>query len=412
MDNVAIIGAGPYGLSIAAHLADAGVPFRIFGSPMRTWRETMPSGMQLKSEGFASSLSDPRRELPLSRYCADHGIGYADIGTPVALGTFVDYGRAFQQRFAPMLEDSQVMALASAGDGFEITLDDGRTARFRRVVMAVGIAHYARMAPTLASLPAALASHSSARSDYRAFAGRSVAVVGGGASAVDCAVELAAAGARTLLLTRRRALRFHKPPRRRTLAERIRAPFTPIGPSWRSVAFTRAPLLLHAMPAKLRERLTRRFLGPAAGWVTRERFDAGVELRAAADIVAAAERNGRVLLTIDQANERHALEVDHVVAATGYGVDLARLPFLVPALRERVRVAAGAPVLSRDFQTSVPGLYFVGTAAANAFGPLLRFACGAEFTARRLSRHLARAQRRLARTSASGAAPDAPRRPA
>ena len=61
--QLAIVGAGPYGLSIAAHLRERGVNFRIFGTPMRTWREQMPRGMLLKSDGFASNLSDPQPVL-------------------------------------------------------------------------------------------------------------------------------------------------------------------------------------------------------------------------------------------------------------------------------------------------------------------------------------------------------------
>ena len=48
--EVAIIGAGPYGLSLAAHLQGAAIPFRIFGSPMDSWRKLMPKGMLPKSD--------------------------------------------------------------------------------------------------------------------------------------------------------------------------------------------------------------------------------------------------------------------------------------------------------------------------------------------------------------------------
>ena len=70
LSTVAIIGAGPYGLSIAAHLKAAGVAARLFGASMQTWREAMPRGMFLKSEGFASSLSDPGDTFTLGHYCA------------------------------------------------------------------------------------------------------------------------------------------------------------------------------------------------------------------------------------------------------------------------------------------------------------------------------------------------------
>jgi cation diffusion facilitator CzcD-associated flavoprotein CzcO len=87
--DVAIVGAGPYGLSVAAHLRGAGVSYRQFGLPMHLWRDAMPRGMFLKSQGFASNLSDPERSHTLEAFCAKTGRPYASYGLPVALDTFV-----------------------------------------------------------------------------------------------------------------------------------------------------------------------------------------------------------------------------------------------------------------------------------------------------------------------------------
>src|SRR5207248_11535645 len=51
-----VIGAGPYGLSVAAHLRAAGIPTLTLGTPMAFWR-SMPAGMFLRSAPSASSLS-------------------------------------------------------------------------------------------------------------------------------------------------------------------------------------------------------------------------------------------------------------------------------------------------------------------------------------------------------------------
>jgi len=56
--NVAIIGAGPYGLSLAAHLKILAVEHQVFGTPMSFWRDSTPPGMELKSEGSACDLFD------------------------------------------------------------------------------------------------------------------------------------------------------------------------------------------------------------------------------------------------------------------------------------------------------------------------------------------------------------------
>jgi hypothetical protein len=84
------------------------------------------------------------------------------------------------------------------------------------------------------------------------------------------------------------------------------------------------------------------------------------------------------------------LEADHVIAATGYKLDLHKLGFLEPQLASQLRSVDGAPVLKSNFESSIPGLYFIGAMGAPSFGPVLRFAFGAGFTSRRLSQVLAR----------------------
>src|ERR1700719_1501399 len=98
MLNVAVIGAGPYGLSVAAHLRYHNVSFRIFGRLMDSWRAHMPKGMMLKSDGFASNIYDPGGSFTLRHFCAERGIEYSDTGIPVRLETFTTYGMAFKDR--------------------------------------------------------------------------------------------------------------------------------------------------------------------------------------------------------------------------------------------------------------------------------------------------------------------------
>ena len=362
---------------------------------MQTWRTRMPKGMRLKSEGFASTLYDPRGEYRLSHYCRDHALPYADIGLPVDLDVFARYGLAFQKKYVPTLEDRQVVGVAADGKarggakhGFTVTLDDGQEARFRQVICAVGITHYAHVAAELTDLPGELLSHSSIHPDLARFAGKTVLVVGGGASAADCAALLSEAGADTHIVTRHASLRFHAPPRPRSRMDRVRRPFSTIGPGWRSVMCTQAPLVFHSMPEGFRLDVTRRHLGPAPCWFVRDSIERGVKVHTRVSVVNAREKAGRAVLELAGAEGGRTLEGDHVIAATGYRVDLGRLGFLPPALREDIRMVQRTPVLSRSFEASVPGMYFVGASSANAFGPLVRFACGAEFTARRLVRRI------------------------
>jgi thioredoxin reductase len=388
--DVAIIGAGPYGLSLAAHLAAKGVSFRIFGTPMQTWRTAMLAGSHLKSEGFATALYEPTRRFTLKAYCARHGLPYADIGLPVALEHFIAYGLAFQQRYVPRLEQRDIVDIAAMPGGFTLRADDGEMITARRVVVAAGISKFRFLPEMLAALPEEFATHSGAHSTVEQFAGRDVIIVGGGASAADLAMALLEAGASVRIVARRAKMDFNGPPRERSLWERITAPWSGVGPSWKGRLCTDAPMLFHAMPEDFRIRVVKRFLGPAACWFTREAVEGKAGFFGGRQISDATVQDGRVRLGLTREDgTREELTADHVIGATGYQVDLAKLAFLPADLRADIRLCDRSPALSRHFQSSVPGLYFVGVAAANSFGPVSRFAFGARFTAERLSSHLA-----------------------
>jgi thioredoxin reductase len=391
--NVAIIGAGPYGLSLAAHLRAAGVEYRIFGRPMDAWRSHMPEGMLLKSDGFASNLYDPGGDYPLSRFCREQGIAYDDERVPVRLKTFVDYGLAFKDRFVPGLEEKLVASLTREGDGFELGLDDGSTIRARRVVAAVGIGGFRFTPEALAELPAKYLSHSYDHHDLALLAGRRVAVIGGGASAIDLAGLLNERGCEVRLVCRRDALKFGSPPgtRERSPWQRLRHPRSGLGPGLRSRLCTDAPLLFHFMPEALRLEVVRRHLGPAASWHMKQKVVARVPVLSGHDVVGAIAEDDHVELSLQSPdNRRVVISADHVITATGYRVGIRRLEFLDAALISQIVCVNEAPILSTRFESSVKGLFFIGPTAANSFGPLMRFAYGARFASRRLVRILGR----------------------
>src|SRR5260221_10736656 len=183
--QVAIVGAGPYGLSIAAHLRARGIAFRIFGLPMHSWRTQMPKGMLLKSEGFASNLYDPDRSFTLRHFCEQQGHAYGDLGLPIPLDILAAYGLSFQERFAPELETKEVASLERSSDGFLLRLEDREVVFAHAVVLAVGISHFHYVPENLAGLPAQFLSHSGYHHDLDRFRGRDVTIIGSGASAVD-----------------------------------------------------------------------------------------------------------------------------------------------------------------------------------------------------------------------------------
>ena len=260
MTDTAIIGAGPYGLSIAAHFRSKGIPFRIFGRTMDSWLSHMPKGMCLKSDGFASNIYDPQGQFTLKSFCEERKIEYSDAGIPVRLDTFTAYGQAFKERMTPELEDKMVTGLERNQDGFLLRLDNGETVRARRVVLAVGITHFDYVPENLRHLPAEFLSHSYAQHDLKGFRGRSVVVIGGGSSAIDLAGLLHEADADVQLVARRAALKFHdmapigvKGP----LWRRIRHPKSGLGPGLRSRVFSDAPGFFHILPESYRLSLVR-----------------------------------------------------------------------------------------------------------------------------------------------------------
>jgi thioredoxin reductase len=396
--DVAIIGAGPYGLSLGAYLANAGLNIRVFGQPMHTWQNRMPEGMVLKSEGFASNLWHPDGAFTLGDYCRDHGLPYKDTGLPVPVQTFCDYGVAFQQRFVPMLDQRWVSQLDWKGNYFALHLDDDEVVMSRRVVIAAGIASFDYIPPELDAVRGPLCTHSIDHHFLEPFAGRKVLIIGGGASGVGLAALMSPKGADVSVAARRSYIPYCSPPRPRSLLERIQEPETGLGYGWRSVACVYAPMLFYQMPRDFRHLVVRKHLGPAPGWTSREVVERDVNVILGAKL-GGSRRVGdkaHITLRLDAGGEK-TVEVDHVIAATGFKVDMRRLRFLSPTIQAKLRCADHTPELSPHFETSVPGLFVVGTAAANNFGPLMRFAYGAGFASRRLSAFLLRtaARRRL-----------------
>jgi thioredoxin reductase len=390
MVDVVIVGAGPYGLSLASHLRARGNPFRIFGSPMQTWRQHMPTGMFLKSEGFASNIDDPNGRFTLRRFCEETGRGYGDYGVPVPLDVFAAYGLWFQQHVVPELEQTDVTRIEKAGSAFVVQLASGETVSCRRVVVATGVSHFAYTPTELAQLPHTLRTHTSEHVSFDVFAGRDVAVVGAGQSALETAALLRERGAAPMVIVRNPYVEWNDYPKPdlQPVVTRVRDPITPLGAGWKLWAYMSFLPTFRLLPAATRVRVVRETLGPAGAWWLRERVEPDVPLLLGHRIVRAEAHEGAVRLELRNGDRRRELRVDHVIAGTGYRVRLDRLGFLAPELRGELRTVAGAPRLSRYFGSSVRGLFFTGLAAAHTFGPLMRFVCGTGFVSRRVARGL------------------------
>lgn len=389
--DVAIIGAGPYGLSVAAHLEAAnGLEIRVFGEPMSFWERHMPKGMFLRSPLAGSHLSDPQRSLTLQAYQSATG---NQITAPLPLTRFTDYCRWFQSQTVPGTVSRKVARVEKNGTGFRLVVDGGEIWKARRVVIAAGIEPFAWRPVEFTHLSPELASHSCDHHDLSCLAGKKVAVIGGGQSALESAALLHENGADVELLVRAPSVRwlwrqkwFHtfKP-----VARLLYAP-PDVGQAGLSHLVAR-PTLFRQLPRSLQDRWGKRAIRPAAAAWLKRRCDP-VRVSTGVRVTSTAQAGGQVILKLSDGTERR---VDHVLLATGYRVNIMRYPFLSGQLYECISRVDGYPRLDSGFQSSVPGLHFVGAPAAWSFGPLMRFVAGAEFASKAVARGiLAKARRK------------------
>lgn len=385
-----IIGAGPYGQSLAAHLAAQRQPWQMFGSPMESWRKFMPEGMILKSEPFASNLWDPARRFTLERYCASHGIDYRPLGHPVSLERFLGYAQWFQQSIGSTSDEVRVKELTRSNGGFALSLADGRSVTSRRVVLATGHMAYALMPEELAGLPVPLVAHCSRMEAVGAYRGREVTIIGAGQSALETAALLHEGGARVRLLVREKHILWNAPSGHRSLLSRLRAPDAGLASGWEALAVSELPRVFRiAFPPQKRHRYVAGAFGPGGAWWLRKRVEERIECWLESRVLHASAEDGRVRLTVAGPDGTREWLTDHVIAATGYRVDIDRLEYLSAQIKRDIhREGQGIAALSSAFETSVPGLYLVGVSSAPVFGSVMRFMFGAKHAAPILARHL------------------------
>ncbi|WP_328484651.1 lysine N(6)-hydroxylase/L-ornithine N(5)-oxygenase family protein [Streptomyces sp. NBC_00377] len=403
MYDLLVVGAGPYGLSVAAHAADAGLELRVFGRPMASWRDNMPGGMFLKSEPWASNLSDPGSRWRLDAYCTTRGVT-ARHGEPIPVEVFAEYGLWFARNAVPAVDERTVTRIAPRPDGFEAVTADGEAVRARTVALAVGVMPFVEIPAALRGLSPALVSHSSHHGDLDRFRGRDVTVIGGGQAALETAALLAEQGSRVRVLARADRLRWNTVPPawERPWWRSARSPQSGLGCGWRNWFYAERPGLYRRLPGPTRARIAATALGPAGAWWVRDRVEGSVEVRLDHEVTAARAVPGGVRLEVAGAEP---LETEHVIAATGFRATRDRLGLLSGGLRGSLAtVGDGSPAVGRDFESSHPGLFLAGLVTAAGFGPAMRFVYGADFTAGTLVRGV----RRRLRTGTPGGAIPAP----
>jgi len=400
--EVAIIGAGPYGLAVAARLRAAKVWVRVFGRTMSFWRQHMPRGMQLRSPWIATHIAHPLDHYLLDDYFGEIGLPCPEL---LPIENFIGYGDWFQAYVAPDLDTRTVTRVeACHGDGFRLILDDGEKVFAKHVVVATGLLDHEHRPSEFGNLPRSLVSHSSEHTDSEQFCGRHVVVIGRGQSACESAALLREAGADVEIICRGNLVWNGDPATRGTLRKMVRPllksaliPPSQVGPfpfNW----LVESPRIIRHLPQQARDRLNKHCLRATAILWLKSRLQ-GIPVSEGRRIINARRDGDRITLTLDNGS-RH---IDHVLLATGYRIDVKQMRILDPKLRERIARHDGSPVLSASFESSVSGLHFVGASAVTSFGPLLRFIAGTGFAARRIAQCMLYRGRSSRITTASSA---------
>ena len=376
-----MIGAGPYGLAAAAHLRAARIETAVFGRAMDFWKNHMPAGMRLRSSWEASHISDPANELTLDRYHVEHG--HAKV--PVSLERFVEYGLWYKRLAVPDIDERMIVRIDPQGGNFRLLLDDGETFHTTRVVVACGIGLFAHRPNVFAGLPADLASHSGDHANLKRFNGKTVLVIGAGQSAIESAALLSENGAHVEVVMRRtQGIRWlHRREILRHPANPLSTvlfPPTDVGPPVLNQIVAR-PHWFRGIPSdRWQDKIAYRCIRPAASSWLKPRV-CNVLITAGRNVASAGVRGGCVSIRLDDGSTR---TVDHVLLATGYRVDVSRYPFLAH-LTQSIRTIGGYPELSTGFESSIPGLHFLGAPAAKSFGPVMRFVSGTGYSASALA---------------------------
>jgi hypothetical protein len=346
---------------------------------MEFWAEKMPEGMLLRSPRVASNLSDPAHSLTLEAFESAFKV---KPEAPLPLETFVDYGKWFSTQLGSDLDQRTVKSADKNGNGFYLNLEDGERLHCKTLVVAAGVGPFRSKPDVFEKFSREQVSHCYEGREVKKFAGKSVAVVGAGQSALECAALLHEAGANVEVIARSPRLRWigqhswlhHMGP----LSSMLYSSHDvgPLGIS-RLVAY---PRIVAWVPLSLRDKIRKRAVRSAGSRWLPERLK-NVKLTTGISIRDAKETGGALSLKLSDGTERR---VDHVLLGTGYQVDISRYEFLSPQLVQNVDQFDGYPRLKRGFRCSVPGLHFIGATAARSFGPLLYFVAGTEFASREL----------------------------
>nr|VFK55722.1 MAG: Pyridine nucleotide-disulphide oxidoreductase [Candidatus Kentron sp. TUN]VFK62928.1 MAG: Pyridine nucleotide-disulphide oxidoreductase [Candidatus Kentron sp. TUN]VFK67835.1 MAG: Pyridine nucleotide-disulphide oxidoreductase [Candidatus Kentron sp. TUN] len=353
-----IVGAGPFGLSMATEAQRLGIDYRIVGQPMELWRKYMPNGMCLRG---VYDL-DPTNAHTIEGYLEHRGLKPGDVDS-FPLSLYLDYVEWFQRqkRIEPIPAYVQELNIDADGQNhFIAELHNGETILADTVLLALGFQYFSHVPDELADiLPPGRYGHTRGIVDFSGLAGLRCLIVGGRQSAFEWAALLREAGAAKVHVVYR-----HATP---TFAKADMSWVDPLlermvdDPGWfRRLSKTEKDEINHRWRLEGDMKIE--------PWLADRVLQSNVILCPDTEIDACTEQSDGAL-TMDLSNG-DTVTVDRVILATGYKVEMDRISFLhTSSLGERIATRNGFPVLDEYFQSSVPGLFITGMPATRDFGP-------------------------------------------
>ncbi len=387
--EVVIIGAGPYGLSAAAHLRSVGIEPHVIGRPMTFWRDSMPGKMLLRSKCEASNIDAPQKHLSIKGF---ERVARRKFPDPLPIEDFIEYGHWFQKQVAPDIERRLVRNVSRDNGGFRLTLEDGEELRAHSVVLALGIGFFLTKPPEFAGISKDLAPHSSEVSDLTKFKGQRVAVLGKGQSALEYAAILHENGADVVIITRAPQLAYRPFAWRKNLFRTLTSgpllplshmvfPPTDLG-TIKTARVMADPERFRRQTPEVQAQLLKDCARPVGAYWLEPRLS-GVQLRTSVTVSSVEVNGKRLKLSLSDASIE---QVDRVVLATGYKIDISRYEILEEGLKQNIQQTSdGYPVLQTSLETSVPGLFMTGVVGERTLGPTLRFVTGTNNAGPRLA---------------------------
>jgi cation diffusion facilitator CzcD-associated flavoprotein CzcO len=365
--DVAVIGSGPAGLSVAAHAMEAGLTVAVYGQPMSFWKRSIVP-LPLRSQPAGTSIDTPRKGYRYLDFAERNGLSQLPY---VPFHAFLAYTQNFIDGHGIRFRRSFVTALKRDGDYWSIQTDCG-TQLARNVVVAVGLKGMERIPQRVSAWEGRYLVASELQS-FEMFRGKKVAVVGSGQSAVELALEISRIpGTRVTLLVRGSDVIFRS----------IHSPGNVIY----KIMFKKIDKVFGLLPIAVQDFLLKFLMkGTAEPTIENRLRSSDVHVFPKVEIAGLTGAPGDpVTIALSDGSE---LTVDHLVLGTGYRFDVRRVPFLraLVAMGE-LREAGGLPVLSSSAESSARGLFFAGMSALRLIGPQCQFVFGTKKVTPRIVR--------------------------